>query len=92
MSQASAISKPPPSACPSITAMNTGASAAKRSNTWWARRTIAMFSSAERARNPLTSAPAEKNFSLADLTTPTATPAAATRPIASSSSSRKAGS
>jgi hypothetical protein len=40
----------------------------------------------------LTSAPAEKNFSLADLTTPTATPAAATRPIASSSSSRKAGS
>ena len=57
-----------------------------------ARRTIAMFSPADRSRNPLTSAPAEKNFSLADLTTPTTTSAAATRPIAASSSTRKAGS
>jgi hypothetical protein len=72
-----------------MAATNRGASAAKRSSTWWARRHMTMFSSADRARNALTSAPAEKNFSLADRTTATATSASATWPIAWSSSSRK---
>ena len=54
----------------------------------WARRHITMLSSADRPRKPLTSAPAEKNRSLADLTTATATSASATCPMAPSSSSR----
>jgi hypothetical protein len=73
-------------------AMNNGDSSANRPSTWWARRHIARFSSADRSRNSLTSTPAEKNASLADRITATAASASATSPTHRSSSSRKAAS
>jgi hypothetical protein len=65
MSQASAISSPPPRAWPLMDAMNTCSAAAICLNAACEVRIIAMFASTSPARNFLTSAPAEKNFSFA---------------------------
>ena len=46
-------------------AMNTCGAAAIRRNAAWLVRIISMFASTSPSRNLLTSAPAEKNFSLA---------------------------
>ena len=51
--------------------MNTCSAAAIRLNTAWLVRIISMFASTSPSRKRLTSAPAEKNFSLAELTTTT---------------------
>ena len=64
-SHASAISSPPPSAWPLTYAMNTCSAAAIRVNAACDVRIISMFASTSPSRNFLTSAPAEKNFSLA---------------------------